>query len=125
MRVICLFFVFSIIFSAANAQSKVSVPDSSKPVDTVEASCGECQFKMEGKGCHLAVRMNGKSYFVDGTSLDDHGDAHASDGFCEAVRKAEVQGELVNDRFRVTYFKLLPEVKEKKMKNKDKNKKDS
>jgi len=34
--------------------------------------------------------------------------------FCNAVRKAEVQGEIVNDRYKVTYFKLLksPEKKE-------------
>jgi len=120
MRIFSLLFVFSLLFSTAKAQSKVSIPDPNKPIETVEASCGECQFKMEGKGCHLAVRMNGKSYFVDGTSLDDHGDAHASDGFCEAVRKAEVQGEVVNDRYRVSYFKLLPNVKEKKKKDKDK-----
>jgi hypothetical protein len=36
---------------------------------------------MEGHGCELAVRIDGKSYFVDGSSIDSHGDAHASDGF--------------------------------------------
>lgn len=74
----------------------------------VEASCGQCQFHMTGKkGCDLAVRIDGKAYFVDGTKIDDHGDAHASDGFCEAIRKAEVQGEIVDGRFKATYFKLL------------------
>jgi hypothetical protein len=47
----------------------------------VEASCGQCQFGMEGHGCELAVRIDGKSYFVDGSSIDSHGDAHAKDGF--------------------------------------------
>jgi hypothetical protein len=102
-----------LIFSAAGAQSKTSVPDSTKKIMTVEASCGQCQFKMLGKGCSLAVRMDGKSYFVDGTTIDDHGDAHGHDGFCEAVRKAEVQGEVVENRFKVTYFKLLPMAKTK------------
>jgi hypothetical protein len=46
----------------------------------VEASCGQCQFGMEGHGCELAVRIDGKSYFVDGSSTP-HGDAHAKDGF--------------------------------------------
>jgi hypothetical protein len=36
---------------------------------------------MEGKACDLAVRIDGKAYFVDGTSIDSHGDAHAADGF--------------------------------------------
>lgn len=74
----------------------------------VEASCGECQFKMPGKGCDLAVRINGKGYFVDGTKIDEHGDAHDADGFCNAIRKAEVTGSIVNDRFVATSFKLLP-----------------
>jgi hypothetical protein len=77
----------------------------------VEASCGQCQFGMDGKSCDLAVRIDGKSYFVDGTHIDKHGDAHADDGFCAKVRKAEVVGEIVDNRFKVTYFKLLPETK--------------
>ena len=77
----------------------------------VEASCGQCQFGMEGHGCELAVRIDGKNYFVDGTSIDSHGDAHANDGFCAAIRKAAVIGEIKNNRFVVTEFKLLPEEK--------------
>lgn len=79
----------------------------------VEASCGQCRFGMKGEGCNLAVRINGKAYFVDGTAIDDHGDAHAQDGFCNAIRKAEVKGRVEKDRFVATYFKLLPEVKNK------------
>lgn len=75
----------------------------------VEASCGQCQFGMQGKGCELAVRIDGKAYFVDGTSIDSHGDAHAINGLCEAIRKAEVVGTLKNNRFTASSFKLLPE----------------
>ena len=99
----------------------VAKPDPNKKVQVVEASCGECQFKLEGKGCDLAVRINGKAYFVDGTEIDSHGDAHASDGFCKAVRKAEVQGELVNNRFKVTYFKLLKDAEKKDSNTKQQN----
>lgn len=75
----------------------------------VETSCGQCQFEMkEKKGCDLAIRVNGKAYFVEGTTIDEHGDAHAHDGFCQAVRKAEVSGEIVNEKFKVTHFVLLP-----------------
>jgi hypothetical protein len=96
----------AILFSAtlASAQDKKEEP---KP-QIVEASCGQCQFGMEGHGCELAVRMDGKSYFVDGSSIDSHGDAHASDGFCAAIRKAEVTGKVVDNRFKATSFKLLP-----------------
>lgn len=75
----------------------------------VEAGCGQCMFGLEGKGCSLAIRMNGQAYFVDGADIDSFGDAHASDGFCAAIRKAEVQGEISKNRFQVSYFKLLPQ----------------
>ena len=62
----------------------------------------------------MAVRIKDKAYYVDGASIDDHGDAHADDGMCNAIRKAEVQGEVVDDRFKVSYFKLLPKPKKQK-----------
>lgn len=74
----------------------------------VEASCGQCQFGMKGNGCDLAVRIDGKAYFVEGTDIDKHGDAHAEDGFCQAIRKAEVVGTIKDTVFVVTQFKLLP-----------------
>jgi hypothetical protein len=62
---------------------------------------------MKGDGCHLAVKLKGKNYFVDGTNIDDHGDAHDTEGFCNAIKKAKVQGNIVNDRFEATYFELI------------------
>lgn len=106
-----LLIVFIIIFSFSNIEAQkiknnVSTLDSSKKIWQLETACGECQFKLPGTSCDLAVRINGKAYFVDGTTIDEHGDAHAKDGFCNAIRKAAVQGVIVKDRFIVTYFKL-------------------
>jgi len=109
--IICLLFISSAF--GQKSDPKVSTPDPNKKTQVVETACGECQFKLTGKGCDLAVRIEGKAYFVDGTDIDSHGDAHAKDGFCNAVRKAEVQGEVVNDRFKVTYFKLLKTAEKK------------
>lgn len=75
----------------------------------VEAACGQCQFGMEGKGCDLAVRIGKTTYFVEGTSMDQHGDAHAHDGLCNTVRKAQVSGEIVDNKFKATAFQLLDE----------------
>lgn len=75
----------------------------------VDAACGECQFGLTGDSCDLAVRIDGQAWFVDGSAIDDHGDAHASDGFCNAVRQARVSGRVVDDRFVATEFELLPD----------------
>jgi hypothetical protein len=100
-----LFVMFSVVILAQdkNESSKIQI---------VEASCGQCQFGMEGKSCDLAVRFDGKSYFVEGTNIDAHGDAHANDGFCASIRKAAVIGTIKDNKFVVTYFKLQPITKQ-------------
>lgn len=76
---------------------------------TVEASCAQCKFKVkEPQGCDLSIRLNGKVYFVDGTNLDAHGDAHEEDGFCNAIRQAKVSGTITGNRIAVTRFELKP-----------------
>jgi Family of unknown function (DUF6370) len=117
MKTITLLVAFcfsAITLAAQNKTAPATQPDTLKKMQMVEASCGQCQFGLAGKGCSLAVRINGKAYFVDGSKIDDHGDAHAADGFCEAIRKAEVQGEVVNNRFQASYFKLVKADKKKK-----------
>ncbi len=89
--------------AAAVESQTVAVVD-----QVVEASCGQCQFGMEGSGCDLAVRIDGKSFYVDGSSIDDHGDAHGEDGMCNCVRQATVTGEVKNGRFVATTIKVLP-----------------
>lgn len=105
----------TLLSSALFAQQKESkiAPDPGKKLYEVEASCGQCKLGLKGKGCSLAVRLDGKAYFVDGSDIDSHGDAHADDGFCNKIRKANVQGEVVNGRFKATYFALLPEAEKK------------
>lgn len=104
-----LFFLMTGSFlSAQSVKKDIHQVDSTKKVMIVETACGKCKLGLKGTDCELAVRIKGKAYYVDGTGIDDHGDAHDKDGFCNAVRKAEVQGEIVNGRFKATYFKLLP-----------------
>jgi hypothetical protein len=119
MKQLIVFFSLIILTLSLSAQKK-STQSSKSDTMVVEASCGQCKFgmKTKSKSCDLAVRIDGKPYFVDGTSIDDHGDAHDNDGFCNSIRKAEVQGKVVNNRFKATYFKLLPASPKKEETNK-------
>ena len=103
------FFAVSTVQAQVGAATSVAAPDKTKEVVVVDAACGQCRLGLPGKSCDLAIRLNGQAYFVDGTNIDSHGDAHAEDGLCKAVRKAEVQGEVVDNRFKASYFHLLPE----------------
>jgi hypothetical protein len=102
--------ITAILVLGACAQDKpkdFSTVDPSKKIQLAKVSCGECQFKMKGKGCHLAVRLDGKNYWVDGADIDYFGDAHDKKmGFCNKVRKADVQGEVRNNRFQLTCLKF-------------------
>jgi hypothetical protein len=98
-------------FTAKAQTATSSKADATKPILVAEVSCGKCKFGLPGKTCDLAVRIDGKAYYADGANIDSFGDAHAHDGMCNAVRNAEVQGEVLDNRFKITYIKLLPEVK--------------
>ncbi|MEZ4855067.1 MAG: DUF6370 family protein [Gelidibacter sp.] len=96
--------ILILLLGIACAQSKAKK-------QVVEVACGQCQFGLTTqKGCDLAVRVDGKAYFVDGADIDQFGDAHdEKTGFCEVIRKAEVIGELKDNRFEVNSIKLMEE----------------
>ena len=104
--IILLLFVLSSFRLIAQDAIQLKL-DPLKKVQTVQASCGQCQFKMAGKGCTLAVKIKGKAYFVDNAGIDAFGDAHSKMGFCNAIRKAKVQGEVVANKYVATYFELI------------------
>ena len=56
--------------------------------------------EMPGRGRKWPAR-------VDGTTINDHGDAHGDDEFCNSVRQARVQGHVEAERFVVKSFSLL------------------
>lgn len=104
-----LIFLFVLIagIQAVYAQKK---PSKKEIHQVTEVSCGQCNFNLKStKGCSLAIRINNKAYFIDGANIDDFGDAHAQDGFCNSIRKAEVKGKITAGRFKAKSFKLLKE----------------
>jgi hypothetical protein len=119
-KISAILFMCVFVYSATGqtADTKATTPDLSKPVQVVEVSCGKCKLGLPGKSCDMAVRIDKKAYYIDGANIDNFGDAHAHDGMCNAIRKAEVQGELVDNRFKISYIKLLPEAKKEEIKQK-------
>lgn len=97
------------------AQNNVDPADAdATKMEVLEISCGQCNYGMkDAKGCDLAVKIDGKSYWVDGKTIQDLGDPHAVGGLCTTTRKAEVVGAINDGRFKASYMKLLPEEKAK------------
>ncbi|MCC6360442.1 MAG: hypothetical protein IT450_17015 [Phycisphaerales bacterium] len=59
-----------------------------------------CIYHMPGANeCVLAVKLDGRAYLVKGSTIDDHGDAHAADGLCNTARKARVTGRVEGEFF--------------------------
>ncbi len=108
--IVLLCFICFAVFAHAQTAEK-NKHDSSGKTMIVDASCGSCKFGLKGTDCALAVRIDGKAYLVDGAKIDDYGDAHAADGMCNAIRKAEVSGEIKGKRYVAKSFKVLPTVK--------------
>lgn len=78
----------------------------------VEAGCGMCMFKQKNdKGCAMAVKIDKKVYYVEGIDKKKFGDAHADDGFCNVMKKAEVSGEIKKGKFYASSFKFVEEKK--------------
>ena len=73
----------------------------------VLASCGMCNFGMDSKaGCSLAIKIGETTYPVKGTSIADHGDSHAKDGFCSAVSVVSVVGNVKDNIFLAESFEV-------------------
>jgi hypothetical protein len=73
----------------------------------VQVSCGMCNFSMKSqKECNLAIQIGEKSYLVQGTKMEELGDSHAKDGMCNAVRVANVVGNVKDDVFLADSFEL-------------------
>ncbi|MFT6244884.1 MAG: hypothetical protein ACJAXI_001653, partial [Crocinitomicaceae bacterium] len=62
----------AIIFAMASCATMKNTDNS---IDgTYDVSCGMCNFEMTGEDCALAIRIDGKEYYVEGSAIDEHGD---------------------------------------------------
>jgi hypothetical protein len=70
---------------------------------TLEVGCGSCTYHMAGvQDCTLAVKIDGKSYLVEGANVDAH-----KAGLCAKTgTQALVSGRIEGDKFIATKFEL-------------------
>ena len=79
--------------------SRIGVITNTNSIDgIVYASCGVCNFGLkESYECFLAIKVGDTVFPVEGSDIDDHGDAHAEEGLCNVIHHAEVSGEFKNN----------------------------
>ena len=68
------------------------------------AGCGSCN--VSGKKADSPDGNFITSIGEKGTGIDDHGDSHAKDGFCNAIRMAKVSGTIKKGVFTADLFSL-------------------
>ena len=76
-----------------------SVPRNNYVEGNVLISCGMCNFMNGDNDCALAIKVGSKVFSVKGVGIDDHGDSHAKDGYCNVIKKVYVEGRVRGKSF--------------------------
>ena len=85
-----------------------TIPESGVIEGLAITSCGICNFGFRGvRGCSLTIKIGDKVYPVEGTNIHKHGDMHAKEGMCNAVRIAYVSGTMKKNKFYSDSFTLI------------------
>ncbi|MCR9173043.1 MAG: DUF6370 family protein [bacterium] len=86
-----------------------SLNKSNEPITGEQTvACGMCVFDMTGDECELAIEVDGKYYYVEGSNIHDHGNPDAEGGMCTQERKAQVTGQIKHGVFVAESFTLIP-----------------
>ena len=75
------------------------IPVNNRVEGNVLVSCGMCNFVTGDSDCSLAVKIGSKTLNVRGVKIDDHGDSHAKDGYCNVIKKVYVEGIVRGNSF--------------------------
>ena len=76
-----------------------SVPRNNYVEGNVLISCGMCNFMNGDNDCALAIKVGREVFSVKGVGIDDHGDSHARDGYCNVIKKVYVEGRIRGKSF--------------------------
>tara|TARA_B100001248_G_scaffold59585_1_gene40827 strand:+ start:180 stop:560 length:381 start_codon:yes stop_codon:yes gene_type:complete len=77
-----------------------SVPRNNYIEGNVLISCGMCNFMNGDRDCALAIKVGSEVLSVRDVGIDDHGDSHARDGYCNVIKKVYVEGRVKGKSFK-------------------------
>ena len=86
-------------YNTAPAGLLEDIPYNNRVEGNVLVSCGMCNFMNGDNDCALAIKIGPKVLKVRGVGIDDHGDSHESDGYCNVIKKTYVEGIVRNNTF--------------------------
>ena len=76
-----------------------SIPRNNYIEGNVLISCGMCNFMNGDNNCALTIKVGRDILSVKGVGIDDHGDSHAKDGYCNVIKKVYVEGRVRGKTF--------------------------
>ena len=83
------------------------IPFNGKVEGFVIASCNKCNLgKKDDKKCSMGVQVGKKVYRLKNDN-HDHNAAHKTDGICNSLRVAYVDGQIMMNYLDANYFELL------------------
>ena len=86
-------------YDTAPAGLLEKIPYNNRVEGNVLVSCGMCNFMNGDTDCALAIKIGPRVLRVRGVGIDDHGDSHDSDGYCNVIKKTYVEGIVRNNTF--------------------------
>ena len=86
-------------YNTAPAGLLEKIPYNNRVEGNVLVSCGMCNFMNGDNDCAVAIKIGSKVLKVRGVGIDDHGDSHDSDGYCNVIKKTYVEGIVRNNTF--------------------------
>jgi len=84
-----------------------SLPIDGKIEGFVIASCNKCNLgKKDDKKCSMGIQIGDRTLRIKDIK-HEHTEAHSSDGICNSLRIAYVEGTRMMNYFDASYFKLI------------------
>ena len=77
-----------------------SIPRNNYIEGNVLISCGMCNFMNGDNDCALAIKVGQNVLSLKDVGIDDHGDSHAKDGYCNVIKKVYVEGRVRGKTFK-------------------------